>query len=133
MNINQMTIIGHITKDPVHKNYAEGKNLTTFTIATNRKVKNKKGKEAEFHNIVTFGRLAEICKDYLKKGRLVYIQGRLRTSSWEDENKQKRYKTDVIAREMLILDKNSALVSAGVNFDDDATEAVVGVSQVTAS
>lgn len=130
MNVNNVTIIGHLTKDPISKDYENGKPLTTFTVATNRRGKDKQS-QPEFHNVVTFGRLAEICRDYLKRGRLVYVQGRLHTGHLEDDKKNKRSKTEVIAKEMLLLDKKSALVRAASE-DVDASEALININRVAA-
>lgn len=127
MNVNQVNIIGHITQDPVSKEFGEKNLLTKFTIATNFRPrgKNKDG-SSEYHSIVAFGKLAEICRDYIKKGRLVYVQGRLKTSRWEDKNNVLHTKTDIIAGEMLLLDKQQALVRAEISQEDlDATEAIV--------
>lgn len=127
MNINQVTLIGHITQDPVSKEFGEKNLLTKFTIATNSRPRGKNKEAAtEYHSITTFGKLAEICRDYVKKGRLVYVQGRLKTSRWEDKKNVLHTKTDIIANEMLLLDKQQALVRAETSQEDlDATEAMV--------
>lgn len=123
-NVNQATIIGHVTRDPETKSFGEGNMLTTFSVATNSQRKNTE-QVTEYHSVVTFGKLADICSEYVKKGRLVYIQGRLHTGKWQDEHNVVRSKTDIIANEMLLLDKKQALVSASQEEDDVVTEAFV--------
>lgn len=112
MNVNTVTLIGHVTTDPSTKEFGEGGRLTKFNLATNSRNKDKEKRTTEFHNVVAFGPLAKICADYIAKGRLVYIKGRLRTSKWEDENQNLRTRTEVIADDMLLLDKKPASASA---------------------
>ena len=129
MNVNTVTIIGNLTQDPLHRTYGDNEPLTTFTVATNRR-RNGKEEKPEFHFVVTFGRLAEICREYLVKGRLVYVQGRLHTSQWEDKDKKMHSRTEIIAKEMLLLDKKQALVRAASEEDADASEALVNIERV---
>lgn len=128
MNLNSVTLIGHVTQEPIVKKLNEKSTLTKFTLATNGRRPSKEGMpNAEFHPVVTFGRLAEICKDYIHKGRLIYVQGRLKTNRWEDDKKVLHSRTEIIASDMLLLDKQQALVSAvsGADAaDDDASEAL---------
>jgi len=103
MNLNKVFLIGRLTKDPEIKNLPSGKNLCQISIATDRFYTDKNGekqKETEFHNVILFGRLAEIASQYLKKGSLVFIEGRLRTRSWEDEAGNKKSRTEIIAERM---------------------------------
>jgi len=100
MNLNKVFLIGRLTKDPELKNLPSGKNLCQVSIATDRFYTGKDGnkkQETEFHNIILFGRLAEIASQYLKKGSLVFIEGRLRTRNWEDESGNKKSRTEIIA------------------------------------
>ena len=124
MNINEVTLIGRITHHPVSKEFGEGKRFTKFTLATNHFVKGKKEKATEFHTIVSFGKLAELCRDLLTKGQLIYIQGRLKTSKWEDSNKVLHTSTDIVAQKMLLLERKQALVNEESS-DSSETEAVV--------
>ena len=124
MNINQVTLIGRIVQTPVSKEFGEGKRFTKFTVATNEFLKNSDAKVAEFHNVVAFGKLAELCKDLLNKGKLVYIQGKLRTSRWEDSNKILHTTTDIIANKMLLLEKKQALANVESQETNEA-EAVI--------
>lgn len=129
MTVNTATIIGNVTHDPVSKEYGKGQTYTKFNVATNYRNKDKE-ELVEFHSVVTFGTLAKICKDYLKKGRRVYVRGRLKTSRWEDENKATRTKTEIVAKELLFLDKPKASESAlsASDAEDDASEAKVSFS-----
>ncbi len=127
MNLNSVTLIGHVTQEPVSKQLSEKSSLTKFTLATNGRRAAKDGvPNAEFHPVVAFGRLAEICRDYIHKGRLVYVQGRLKTSRWEDDKKVLHSRTEIIASNMLLLDKQQALASAASDHNDDvAAEAAI--------
>lgn len=103
MNLNKVFLIGRLTRDPEKKTLPSGQVVCSFGLATDRFWTDKNGKkqqETEFHNIVLYGKLAEIASQYLKKGKLVFIEGRLRTRTWEDETKQKRQKTEIIVERL---------------------------------
>ncbi len=103
MNLNKVFLIGRLTRNPETKTLPSGKNLCQISIATDRFYTDKDGnkkQETEFHNVIFFGRLAEIASQYLKKGSLVFIEGRLRTRNWEDESGSKRSRTEIIAERM---------------------------------
>ncbi len=101
MNLNKVILIGNLTADPELKNTPSGQSVCNFRMATNRIWNNKETrqqqKEAEYHTIVAWGRLAEISSQYLTKGSLVMIEGRLRTRSWQDQQGNKRFRTEIIA------------------------------------
>ncbi|MEJ2544267.1 MAG: single-stranded DNA-binding protein [Calditrichaceae bacterium] len=104
--VNKVILIGRLGKDPDMRYTPSGTAVANFSMATNSAFKDSDGNwqdKTEWHNIVTFGRTAEIAGEYLKKGKLVYIDGRLQTSSWEDQNGQKRYKTEVVAGELQLI------------------------------
>ena len=104
--VNKVILIGRLGKDPDMRYTPSGTAVANFSLATNSAFKDSDGNwndKTEWHNIVTFGRTAEIAGEYLKKGKLVYIDGRLQTSSWEDQNGQKRYKTEVVASELQLI------------------------------
>ena len=106
MSLNQAQIIGNLTKEPEVRQTPNGSTVATFTVATNYTWKDANGQKqekAEFHNIVAWGKLAEICQSYLNKGQKVYIQGRLQTRDWEAEDGSRRYKTEIIADNMIML------------------------------
>ncbi len=98
MYLNKVLLYGNLTRDPEVRALPSGQQVTSFGIATNRSYKDKSGAQkemTEFHNIVAFGRLAEVMGQYLKKGRPVYVEGRLQTRSWEADGK-KNYRTEVV-------------------------------------
>ncbi|MFH0834123.1 MAG: single-stranded DNA-binding protein [Patescibacteria group bacterium] len=106
-SLNKAQIIGNLTRDPEVRQTPNGQTVATIGVATNRKWKNAAGElqeEAEFHNIVCWGKLAEICQQYLRKGSKVYFDGRLKTRSWEDPDGKKNYRTEIIAENMIMLD-----------------------------
>ncbi len=109
MNLNKAMIIGNLTRDPETRTTSSGQSVASFGVATNRVWKNpstgEKQSKVEFHNVVAWGKLAEICQQYLKKGSKVYIEGRLQTGSWEDPTGVKKYRTDIITENMIMLDK----------------------------
>jgi single-strand DNA-binding protein len=104
--INQAMIIGNLGSDPKASAIPNGSIVVNFNVATSEKFKDKNGQQqeqTEWHRIVAFGRLAEICEQYLKKGSQVYIEGRLQTRQWEDKNGNKQYTTEIVAKEMKML------------------------------
>lgn len=108
MNLNKAMLIGNVVRDPEMRTTPSGQNVTSFSVATNFVWKDQRGErqeKAEFHNIVAWQRLAEITSQYLKKGSKVYIEGRLQTRSWDDPNGIKRYRTEIIAENMIMLDR----------------------------
>ena len=106
MSVNKVILIGRLGADPEIRYTADGQPVVTFRIATNEVwVKNGERQEhTEWHRIVAFGRLAEICGEYLSKGRQVYIEGRLRTRSFEDREGNRRWVTEIVASDMRMLD-----------------------------
>ena len=103
MNLNKVFILGNLTRDPELRQTSSGQNVASFGIATNRMWTNQSGvkqNQTEFHNVVLWGRLAEIAHQYLAKGRLVLIEGRLNTRAWQDQSGQKRNRTEIIAENM---------------------------------
>ncbi len=113
MNLNKAMIIGNLTRDPEMRNLPSGQTVASFSVATNRRWKDKQTGEpkesSEFHNIVAWGKLADICNQYLKKGGKVYIEGRLQTRSWDDQSGNKKYRTEIIAENMIMLDRPGAV------------------------
>jgi single-strand DNA-binding protein len=107
--INKVILVGRLGKDPEIRSTPGGQTVAKFTVATDERYTDKSGEKqerTEWHNIVAWARLAEICGQYLRKGSLVYIEGSIRTDSWEDkESGQKKYRTEIIAREMKMLDR----------------------------
>ncbi|MBU4480399.1 single-stranded DNA-binding protein [Patescibacteria group bacterium] len=104
MYLNKVIIIGNLTRDPELKSLPSGVQVTNISVATNRVWKDKEGgkqESTEFHNVVAFGRTAEIINQYLKKGSSVLIEGRLQTKNWEDkETGKKIYRTEIVTESM---------------------------------
>lgn len=100
-------VIGNITNDPELRTTASGINVCNFGVATNFVYTNQqtgqKVEQVEFHNVVLWRKLAEIAKQYLTKGRKVFIEGRLQTRSWEGQDGQKRYRTEIVGENMIML------------------------------
>ncbi|MFA6525449.1 MAG: single-stranded DNA-binding protein [Patescibacteria group bacterium] len=113
MNLNKVSLIGNLTKDPISKKISSGQTVTYFGLATNyswKDIKTKERKEkVDFHNIIAWGRLAEIVTTYLKKGDKVYIEGRLQNRKWDDEKGQKHSKSEVVAQNLIMLGKAGAV------------------------
>jgi single-strand DNA-binding protein len=104
--LNKVMVIGHLGKDPEMRYTPSGRPVTTFSIAVSRSWNTADGErrsETEWFNIVSWGNLAEICKQYLHKGQQVYIEGRLQTRRWEDKEGQKHTNVEVVANEMMML------------------------------
>ncbi len=109
--VNKAILIGRLGKDPEVRYTPDGAMVTSFSLATDEQWKDKNGEKVqktEWHNIVTFGKLAEICGNYLAKGLLVYIEGRIRTRSWEGKDGVKRYTTEITATDMKMLSPKGA-------------------------
>lgn len=107
-SVNKVILIGNLTRDPEMRETPSGQPVCTFGIATNREwvTKNNEHKSsAEFHECVAWARLAEICGRYLKKGKLVYLEGYLKTRSWETPEGVKKFKTEIIVQDMIMLEK----------------------------
>ena len=102
MNLNKAIIAGRVTQDPETRMTGSGTAVSNFSVATNRywTKDGQRQEETEFHNIVAWARTAEIVRDYLKKGQLVLIEGRLQTRSWEGQDGKKNYKTEIIAEQL---------------------------------
>ena len=116
-SLNKVQLIGNLTKDPELRQTPNGSSVCSFTVATNLTWKDANGQKqdkAELHNIVTWGKLAEICNQYLQKGKKVYLEGRLQTRDWEAEDGSKRYKTEVVAENMIMLSQ------ANSNYDSNS-------------
>ena len=109
--INKVILIGRLGKDPEMRSTPGGQTVARFSLATDEKFTDKSGEKqerTEWHNIVAWGKLGEICGQYLRKGRLVYIDGSIRTDTWDDkETGQKKYRTEIIAQNMKMLERKS--------------------------
>ncbi len=117
-DLNKVQLIGRLGQDPEIKYTQSGVAVVNFTMATGMQWKDQDGnkqEKTEWHNIVAWRGLAETCANYLKKGSKVYVEGRLETDSWEDENKKKHYKTKVLIDDMIMLDNKGAVGSSESN------------------
>jgi single-strand DNA-binding protein len=107
--INKVILVGRLGKDPEIRSTPNGTSVAKFTVATDEKFTDRAGEKqerTEWHNIVAWGKLGEICGQYLRKGKLVYIEGSIRSDSWDDkETGQKKYRTEIVANTMKMLDR----------------------------
>lgn len=100
MSVNKVIILGNLGKDPELKYTQGGSAVTTFSVATSEKYKDRNGEQrekTEWHTVVAWGKTAELCAEYLKKGSKAFVEGKLQTRSWEDKSGAKRYSTEVVA------------------------------------
>ncbi|MBU6153309.1 MAG: single-stranded DNA-binding protein [Bdellovibrionales bacterium] len=110
MSINKVILIGNLGQNPEVKHSASGQAICNLSIATNESWTDKNGQKqekTEWHRVVVFGKLAEICGQYLQKGRQAYIEGKLQTRSWQDKDNQTRYTTEVVAQSVQFLGGNA--------------------------
>ncbi|RMH61669.1 MAG: single-stranded DNA-binding protein [Calditrichaeota bacterium] len=101
--VNKVILLGRLGKDPEMRYAPSGMAIATFSLATNHRQKNKDGEweeKTEWHNILAFNKTAEVAGEYLRKGKLVFVEGRLQTSSWEDDKGQKRYRTEIVVNDL---------------------------------
>lgn len=106
--LNKAQVIGNVTRDPEMRQLPSGQSVANFAVATNRSFTDKEGNkrdDVEFHNVVVWGKLAEICAQYLTKGKKVYLDGRLQTRSWDGQDGVSRSRTEIIAENLIMLDR----------------------------
>lgn len=111
MDLNRAQLIGNVTRDPDVRTTPTGQSVCSFGIATNSQWTDTQGAKqvrTEFHNVVAWGKLADICGQYLLKGKKIFLEGRLQTREWEAQDGQKRSRTEVIAENMIMLDRGGA-------------------------
>ena len=132
--INKAILVGNLGADPEAKFLPSGDAVTTFSIATSEAWKDKDGvdqQRSEWHNIVAFKKLAEICGQYLKKGAKVYIEGQLRTQSWDDKDTGKKmYRTEIVANEMQMLDSLGGSQPSSTQASGQVKQSTPQVTQV---
>ena len=132
MSLNRAQIIGNLTRDPELRQIPGGQVVATFGIATNFSWNDQSGQKqqkVEFHNIVAWRKLGEICGQYLKKGSKIFIEGRLQTRDWEGEDGVKRYRTEIIADNMIMLDRKGDAVSGSFSNDMVEDRTAGGISE----
>ena len=108
LNLNRATVIGRLTRDPELRTTPNGHSVANFAIATNRRWTSREGEqqeETEFHDVVVWGKLAEIASQVLAKGRLAYLEGRLQTRSWEAQDGTPRQRTEIVADNLISLER----------------------------
>ena len=123
-NLNKVMLIGNLTRDPELRFTPQGNAVSSFVVATNREwvSQGEKKQSVDFHNIVSWNKLAEICGELLKKGMRVYVEGRLQTRDWEDTDGKKRYKTETVIDDMIILTPKGCKSGSSSSEDFDGEE-----------
>ena len=120
--INKAILVGNLGRDPEMRYTQDGSAVANFSVATTERwtdrASNERREQTEWHRVVCFRRLAEICGEYLHKGSKVYIEGRLQTRSWEGQDGQTRYTTEIVARDMKMLDSRGGGGGGGFGPDD---------------
>lgn len=122
MSLNKVMLIGRLGSDPELRYTQGGQPVANFNLATNERWNDKNGQSqerTEWHRVVVWGKLAELCEKYLKKGRQAYVEGRLQTNSWDDKDGNKRYTTEVVAQTVQFLDGGSSGGGGGPSGRDD--------------
>jgi single-strand DNA-binding protein len=115
-SLNRVQLIGNLTRDPELRYTPNGRPVCTFGIATNRNWTTETGEkkeEVEFHNIVAWGKLGELCSQFLAKGRKVFVEGRIATRSWTGQDGQQKLRTEIVIDDMIILDSKGAGSAGG--------------------
>jgi single-strand DNA-binding protein len=110
-SLNKAMILGNLTRDPESRTTPTGQNVCNFSVATSSSWTDKAGMKqetVEYHNVVAWGKLADICKQYLGKGRKVYVEGRIQTRDWQAQDGSKKYRTEIVADQMILLDRAGA-------------------------
>jgi single-strand DNA-binding protein len=135
--VNKVIIVGNVGRDPEVRYTQSGRAVASFSVATSERFQDKEGQtqeRTEWHRVVAWARLAEICGEYLRKGKQVYVEGRLQTRDWEDKDGHKRYTTEVIANVMQMLGRRGE--DSGSFSEDTSTRGASGAdptSQAPAS
>lgn len=116
MDLNRATLIGNVTRDPELRTTGTGQSVATFSVATNMQWTDAQGQKQsrpEYHNIVAWGKLADICKQYLVKGKKIFLEGRIQTREWEAQDGTKKRTTEIVAENMIMLDRGGSPASSG--------------------
>ncbi len=115
MDLNRVTLLGRLVRDPELKSLPTGKSVATFSVATGRvwtDPQGQKQQQSEFHNIVMWGKMAEVAHQYLRKGSRIYVEGRLQTRDWTGQDGVKRYRTEIVSDNMIMLDSKGTVAGA---------------------
>ncbi len=135
MNLNRAMIIGNLTRDPELRTIPTGQNVCNFSIATSSQWTDSAGQKqerTEYHTIVAWGKLADICGQYLAKGKKAYVEGRLQTRDWETQDGQKRQRTEIVCENMIILSPPSGSSSGSTGYSKPAPTYSHTIQQNTA-
>ena len=125
VSVNKMIIIGNLGSEPEMRFTPNGRPVTSFNVATNRRYTTADGErkeETDWFTVVTWSRLAEQCNQFLTKGRLVYVEGRIRLRTWEGQDGQKRYRNEIIAERVSFLDRQAAVALPEEKVDEKVEE-----------
>ncbi len=120
-SVNKVILVGNVTRDPDIRQTSNAQGIVTFGLATNRQWKNSKGEkqdQAEFHELVAWSRLADLCAKYVRKGKLLYVEGYLKTRSWDTPDGTRRFKTEVVVQDLIMLEKRGD----GEDYVPDSTD-----------
>jgi len=132
MSVNKVILVGRLGRDPETRYTGSGQAVANFTMATDESYKDRNGerqKRTEWHRITAWGKLAEICQQYLKKGTMVYIEGRIQSREWQDKEGQKRTSFDIVANTMKMLSSRADAAAAGGGMGGGASRAGEDVDQ----
>ncbi|MBX9838824.1 MAG: single-stranded DNA-binding protein [Silvanigrellaceae bacterium] len=134
-SVNKAILVGRLGQDPEIRSTTSGQNVCTFSVATSESFikEGNKQEKTEWHRVVLWGKLAEIAHKFLKKGRLVYIEGKLQTRSWQDQQGQKRYTTEILSNSIQFLESNSQTTNQNDNeyYNNQESEFCSNSSQIT--
>jgi single-strand DNA-binding protein len=129
--INKVILLGYLGRDPEIRVIESGRKVASFTLATSESYKDKNGEkvdQTEWHNVVFWGPIADVIEKYLKKGSRIYLEGKIKARSFEDKDKVKKYFTDIIGREMTMLDSASKSGDASSTYEKNGNAVPVGES-----
>jgi single-strand DNA-binding protein len=131
-SLNKVMLIGNLTRDPEMRYTPQGTAVCTFGLATNRTwtTDGEKKEDVEFHNLVAWNKLAEICAQLLKKGRKVYVEGRLSTRSWQGQDGTQKQRTEIVISDMVILDRKGEVGGEPIDIPEPGMEAQVPPEEV---
>ena len=132
MNLNKAMLIGNVTRDPEVRNTPSGQNVAAFSIATNFVWTDQSGqqqKKTEFHNIIAWRKLADVCAKYLHKGSKVFVEGRLQTTDWTGQDGVKRYRTEIVLENMIMLDSKGSAPFGGPSAAGNNSEATIEIPE----
>jgi single-strand DNA-binding protein len=134
-SVNKVILVGNLGKDPEIKYIKENMPVTKFPLATTERIKNQNGEwedgKTEWHNIVMWYKQAEIAEKYLKKGKQIYLEGRIRTNSWEDDKGEKKYRTEIIADNFMMLGRKGDEMEERNYGNSDSSENMGSAKQNT--